>query len=77
MLFRSKIMGDGIKIAALDNPEHAAVMENFKDQLLIVFLKRLGGKITIPVKEADDTGSDMLALNITDGNFNFEIKKKN
>jgi hypothetical protein len=69
-------MATGIDLARVDAPEHAAVIEHFKEQLLIVFLKRLGGKVSIPVAEADDTGGDMLAFNIVDGVFNFEIKRK-
>lgn len=74
-------MGQGIDLARIANPEHAAVMENFRDQLLIVFLKRLlkmTGKtrLRIPVAETDDTGGDLLAFAIRDGDFIFEIRKK-
>jgi len=70
-------MGAGIDAARQDAPEHAAVMDNFKDQLLIVFLKRLGGKISIPVSEVDDTGQDTLAFQIDEHQvFHFETRKK-
>lgn len=70
-------MGKGIDLARAEAPEHAAVLDELKDQLLIVFLKRLGGKVLIPVAEVDDTGGDLFAFNITaDGVFNFELRKK-
>jgi hypothetical protein len=55
---------------------HADLIDNLKEQLLIVFLKRLGGRVSIPVEEVDDTGHDLFALNFFDGVFNFEIQKK-
>lgn len=48
-------MGQGIDAARTENPHHAALMDDLKDQLLIVFLKRLGGQVSIPVAEIDDT----------------------
>lgn len=69
-------MGKGIDAARHDAPEHAAVLDDFKDQLLIVFLKRLGGKVTIPVAEVDDTGGDLLSFAVRDRNFVFELRKK-
>ena len=69
-------MGKGIDAAREDSPLHAAVLDDFKDQLLIVFLKRLGGALDIPVAEVDDTGQDMLAFSVRDGIFHFETRKK-
>lgn len=69
-------MGRATDLARADAPEHAAVIDALKEQLLIVFLKRLGGKVSIPVAEVDDTGSDLLAFNIVDRVFNFELRKK-
>jgi hypothetical protein len=69
-------MGKGIDLAREISPMHAAVLDDFKDQLLIVFLKRLGGKVSIPVAEVDDTGMDMAAFSIEDGVFHFEIRRK-
>lgn len=70
-------MGKGIDLARADAPEHAEVMDDFKDQLMIVFLKRLGGRVSIPVSEVDDTGEDMLAFRISEDRvFHFEIRKK-
>ena len=69
-------MGKGINLARGNAPLHAAVLDDFKDQLLIVFLKRLGGKVRIPVTEVDNTGHDLLAMRIVDGVFHFEAQKK-
>ena len=70
-------MGKGIDAAkAAGAGLHADVLDDFKDQLLIVFLKRLGGKVSIPVAEVDDTGRDLLALSVVDGVFHFETRKK-
>jgi hypothetical protein len=69
-------MGRGTDMAREQAPEHAALIDNLKEQLLIVFLKRLGGKASIPVAEVDDTAQDMFAFNVRDGVFNFEIRKK-
>lgn len=66
----------GVDLARPFAPEHAAAIDALKEQLLIVFLKRLGGRVSIPVAEVDDTGSDLFAFNVVDGVFNFEIRKK-
>lgn len=70
-------MGKGIDMARDLGPEHAAVLDDLKDQLLIVFLKRMGGKVSIPVAEVDDTGQDMFAFRIDENLvFHFETRKK-
>jgi len=70
-------MGKGIDMARADAPEHAAMLDDLKDQLLIVFLKRLGGKASIAVAEVDDTGQDTLAFRIDENFvFHFETGKK-
>lgn len=72
-------MGKGIDMAREFGPEHAAMIDNLKDQLLIVFLKRLkakGDDLRFPVSEVDDTGQDMLAFSIQDGAFNFDLQRK-
>ena len=70
-------MGKGIELARADGPEHAALLDDFKDQLLIVFLKRLGGKVSIPVAEVDDTGQDMLSFRVDENRvFHFSTSKK-
>lgn len=71
-------MGKGIDLARDTNPLHAALLDDLKDQLLIVFLKRMGGSVKIPVAEIDDTYQDMMAMSVgEDRVFHFEIKKKN
>lgn len=69
-------MGKGIDLAREDAPLHAAVLDDFKDQLMIVLLKRLGPKVSIPVSEVDDTGGYVVAFNVENGAFNFEVRKK-
>lgn len=73
-------MGQGVEMARGVNPEHAQLIDDLKDQLLIVFLKRLGGSVSIPVKEVDDTGQDLLSFSIeatADAcRFHFQIQKK-
>lgn len=69
-------MGKGIDAARPEAPLHAAVLDDFKDQLLIVFLKRLGGKVSIPVAEVDDTGNDLFCFSVVNGVFNFSLRKK-
>jgi hypothetical protein len=69
-------MGKGIDLARPTAPSHAALLDDFKDQLLIVFLKRMGGKAEFSVAELDDTGQDLFAFRIVDGVFHFEIRKK-
>lgn len=72
-------MGKGIDLARLTAPEHAQVMDDFKDQLLIVCMKRLagkGGKVRIPVAEVDGTGRYVLAFKVVDGVFHFEVQEK-
>lgn len=75
------VMGKGIDLARIDSPLHAGVLDDFKDQLLIVFLKRLlkgSGKrqLRIPVAETDDTRMDLMLFAVRDGDFVFEIRRK-
>ena len=70
-------MGHGIDLARAVNPEHAALLDDLKDQLLIVFLKRLGGRVEIPVQELDDTGMDLLSFRVdAHGLFHFALSRK-
>ncbi len=71
-------MGKGIDLAG--GGPHAALLDDFKDQLLIVMLKRLskGGKpVVIPVAEVDDTGQDVVSFSVVDRAFHFVIGRKN
>jgi hypothetical protein len=71
-------MGKGIDAArAAGAGIHADVLDDFKDQLLVVFLKRLGGMVSIPLAEVDDTGGDILEFRIDENRvFHFATRKK-
>lgn len=69
-------MGKGIDLARADAPEHAAMIDDLKDQLLIAFVKRLGRNVSVPVKEIDETGRYTLSFNIENGMFNFHLREK-
>lgn len=71
-------MGKGIEAARTVAPEHAQLIDDLKDQLLIVFLRRLGRRVVIPCAEIDSTGSDVfkLAVDPTTRNFTFELERK-
>jgi len=69
-------MGQGIDLAREDAPLHAAVIDNFKDQLLLAMVRRLGDRVSIPVAEIDETGGYVLLFSVNDGIFNFELRKK-
>ena len=55
---------------------HTDVIDDFKDQLLIAFLRRLGNKVTIPVQEVDETGRFVCSFNVENGAFNFVLTEK-
>lgn len=73
-------MGKGIDACKSNAPEHAALMETFRDDLLIIAMRRLGaktgGKVDIPVAEIDGAGRFALAFSVRDGVFHFEIQEK-
>lgn len=69
-------MGKGIDLAREFAPEHAAAIDNMKDQLLLVLIGRLGGTVDIPVSEVDGTGGHLLMMSIKDRVFHFELRKK-
>jgi len=72
-------MGVGIDAARPDAPEHAAVLDTFKEQLLIALLRRLtkgGGQFHIAVAELDRTGEFVVAMRVDNGVFHFEVRKK-
>ena len=70
-------MGKVIDAIRGDSPDIAAVMDDLKDQLLLIFLKRLGGKVSIPLDEMNDTYQDLLCLSIDENKtFHFEMRKK-
>lgn len=73
-------MGKGIDAVRSEAPVHAALLGDFKDQFIIVALKRLqrlGDDLVFPVSEVDDTSQDMLAFRIDEQkNFVFVLSKK-
>ena len=46
------------------SPEHRALIELFKGQLLIALVRRLGNDVSIPVAEVDATGNVNLSLSV-------------
>ena len=72
-------MGKGIDLARLNAPEHANLIDELRDQLLIAFLRRLGGSVEMPVSEVDETGEFCLAfsLDIERKVFAFSLTEKN
>ena len=60
----------------LADPDTRRFLDQVKGQLLIVLLKRLGGDVTLPITEVDDTGRDMLALQVVDGAIRLVIQRK-
>lgn len=70
-------MGKGTDLAREDAPEHAQLIDDLKDQLLLVLLNRLGGDVTIPVSEVDNTGQFYCMMHLTDNReFVFKIMRK-
>lgn len=61
---------------AAKSPDAAAAIRRMNEQLLIVFVKRAGGTVTIPVAEVDDTGSDVLIMEVIGRNFVFKAGRK-
>jgi hypothetical protein len=75
-------VGKGIDMArAAGASIHADALDDFKDQLLVVFLKRLqsyGDNLAFPVLEVDNTGRDLVSFRIDQitRTFHFELGKK-
>lgn len=73
-------MGRGIDLAKTlsGNPEGAQALDDMKDQLLIVLIKKLGGHVVMPPSELDDTASDnlMLSFDPQNGEFHFEVRSE-
>jgi hypothetical protein len=74
-------MGKGRDIAREFAPEHAAVLDDFKDQLMIVLLNRLGSSVDIPVSEADAMSGFIVSMSVHDAGtsaayFHFVVRKK-
>ena len=53
------------------DPEFRSAVRAMKEQMLIVFTKRAGGRVVIPVAEVNDTGNDVLIMEMDGTNFVF------
>ena len=75
-------MGRGTDLARAAGADvHADLIDDLKEQLLIIVLKRLreryGDDLVFPVSEVDDTGGDLLAFSVdAERRFRFELRKK-
>ena len=70
-------MGKGIDMARAFAPEHAALLDDLKDQLLIIFLRRLGRSASISIAEMDDTSQELFAFRIDENKTcHFELQRK-
>lgn len=70
-------MGRGLEEARQLAPEHAALIDDAKDQLLIALVRRLGGDVVMPASELDATGGFVLLLEATEhGNLHFTARRK-
>lgn len=70
-------MGKGTDLSREEAPEHAQLIDDLKDQLLIVLLNRLGGNADIPVSEIDNTGQFVVYLRLNENRvFEFRVEKK-
>jgi hypothetical protein len=59
------------------NNLHGQLIDEFKNQLLIVLIKGAGGKVKIPAAEIDATGQDLLSFSVDEQkNFHFIASKK-
>lgn len=52
---------------------HADMIDNFKDQLLVALLKRIGPNVTIPVAEVDATGDSIVSFSVNQDTKAFEF----
>lgn len=60
------------------DPDYFRAIESMKSQLLIVLIRRLGGKITLPVQEIDNTETFVLMMRADEATkaFHFEVVEK-
>lgn len=63
--------------AALTDPAARKLVQQMRDQLLIVLIGRAGGKVGVSVDEVDATGDRYLSMEIDGRTFNFTVVKKN
>jgi len=76
-------MGQGIELAKQLYPENIELikaLDEMKDQLILVLVERLGGKVVVPVIEIDTAPLGKILTMEFDQEkveFTFEVKKKN
>jgi len=52
------------------------LIEAMKGQLIIALIRRLGGKVSMPVEEIDATGDVNLLMEVDGATLNFEVVDK-
>ena len=57
-------------------PDAQQAIKTMQGQLLIALVRRLGGRVVMPVSEVDDTGGVNLTMTIDEGVLIFEVVKK-
>ncbi len=74
-------MGKGVDLARSASPEHAQAIDDFKDQLLLCLVKRLGelspdGVVDVPVVDVDNTGGFTMSMSVEGGSFKLKVNGK-
>ncbi len=74
-------MGKGTDLAGEQAPEHAQLIDDFKDQLLLCLVNRLAkltedGVVKVPLSEVDNTGGLVMSMSVHDKAFNFKVSGK-
>lgn len=79
------MMGKGIEIARPGAPEHAAMMDDFKDQLLIALVRKIAAQsgdetseVAVRVEQVDRTGEVILMMRVdqVEKVFYFQVARK-
>lgn len=86
MNIAERIVGKGIDLAREADIQssgdglHADVLDDFKDQLMIVLLRRLAdknGHVSVPCGEIDATGNVIVDMNVDENRiFHFHVRRK-
>lgn len=63
--------------AEATDPVAHELMAQLRDQLLIVLIRRAGGKVVVPVQEIDATGDLVLSMEVDGESFIFAVEPKN
>ncbi len=65
------------QLQAMADPVTRGLIDAMKGQLLMVLIERLGGVVTIPASEIDNTGGLLLHMEVVGSAFVFRIGRKN